>query len=56
MPTIREWLAEHPEAIIADNMIGEGYGDGWCQVEDVLDEEIRNVYYNEETHEAEIYI
>ena len=25
-------------------------------IEDALDEEIRNVYYNEETKEAEIYI
>lgn len=54
--TVREWLAAHPEAIIADNMIGEGYGDGWLSVEDALDEEVRNVYYNEETKEAEIYI
>ena len=56
MPTVREWLAQHPEAIVADNMVGEGYGDGWLKVEDALDEEIRNVYYNNKTKEAEIYI
>ena len=54
--TVREWLAAHPNAIIADDMIGEGYGDGWLKVEDCLDEEIKNVYYNEETKETEIYI
>ena len=54
--TIREWLLAHPEAIIADDMICEGYGDGWLRVEDALDEEIRSIHYNEETKEAEIYI
>ena len=54
--TVREWLAAHPEAIVADNMIGEGYGDGWLSVEDALDEEVCNAYYNEKTKEAEIYI
>ena len=54
--TVREWLLAHPEAIIVDDMIGEGFGDGWLRVEDALDEEIQNVYYNEETKEAEIYI
>jgi len=54
--TVREWLAAHPEAIIADDMIGEGYGDGWLRLEDALDEEIHNVHYNEQTKEAEIYI
>ena len=55
-PTVREWLKAHPEAIIADDMIGEGYGDGWLSVEDALDEEIRNVYYDKKTKIAEIYI
>lgn len=54
--TVREWLASHPDAIVADDMIGEGFGDGWLRIEDALDEEIRSVYYNEETKEAEIYI
>jgi hypothetical protein len=54
--TVREWLAAHPGAIVADGMIGEGYGDGWLSVEDALDEEVRNSYYNEKTKEAEIYI
>ena len=52
--TVREWLEQHPEAIVEE--IGEGYGDGWMSVEDVLDEEIRNVWYDEETKIAEIYI
>ena len=55
-PTVRELLKAHPEAIIADDMIGEGYGDGWLSVEDALDEEIRNVYYDKKTKIAEIYI
>ena len=55
-PTVREWLKAHPEAIVADGMIGEGYGDGWLSVEDALDEEIRNVYYYKKTKIAEIYI
>lgn len=55
-PTVREWLKAHPEAIVADDMIGEGYGDGWLSVEDALDEEIRNVYYDKKTKIAEIYI
>ena len=55
-PTVREWLKAHPEAIVADDMIGEGYGDGWLSVEDALDEEIRNVYYDKKTKVAEIYI
>ena len=54
--TVREWLKAHPEAIVADGMIGEGYGDGWLSVEDALDEEIRNVYYDKKTKIAEIYI
>lgn len=54
--TVRDWISSHPEAIIVDGMIGEGYGDGWLTIENALDEEIRNVYYNEATKEAEIYI
>mgnify|MGYP003292196920 CR=1 FL=1 len=54
--TVREWIQQHPNAIIADDMIGEGYGDGWLRVEDALDEEIRNVYYDKKTKIAEIYI
>ena len=52
--TVREWLEQHPQAIVEE--IGEGYGDGWLSVEDALDEEIRNVWYDEETKIAEIYI
>lgn len=52
--TVREWLEQHPEAIVEE--IGEGYGDGWMSVKDALDEEIREVWYDEKTKIAEIYI
>ena len=52
--TVREWLEQHPEATVGE--IGEGYGDGWMSVEDALDEEIRDVWYDEKTKIAEIYI
>lgn len=52
--TVREWLEQHPEAIIEE--IGEWYGDGWMPVENALDEEIRDVWYDEKTKIAEIYI
>ena len=51
---VREWLEQHPEAIVEE--IGEGYGDGWMSVKDALDEEIREVWYDEKTKIAEIYI
>lgn len=52
--TVREWLEQHPEAIVEE--IWEGYGDGWAAIEDALDEEIRDVWYDEKTKIAEIYI
>ena len=51
--TVREWLEQHPQAIVGE--IGEGYGDGWMSVKEALDEEIRKVWYDEETKIAEIY-
>lgn len=54
--TVREFLEQHPEAIIEDNLVGEGYGDGWVLVENCLDDEIQNLYFDEKTKVAEIYI
>ena len=54
MMTVREWLEQHPEAYVEE--IGVGYDDGWMPVEDVLDEEIIDVWYDEKTKIAEIYI
>ena len=54
--TVREFLENHPGVIIADNLVGEGYGDGWVPVEDCLDEEIQDYYYDAESNYAEIYI
>lgn len=57
--TVREWLEQHPQAIVEE--IGEGCGDGWLSVEDALDEENCSVWhdgvwYDRETKIAEIYI
>ena len=54
--TVREFLEQHPDAIIEDNLIGEGYGDGWIPVEDCLDDEIRSLYFDDKTKIAEIYV
>lgn len=54
--TVREFLRQHPNVTIEDNLVGEGYGDGWISVEDCLDDEIQNYYYDEERNYAEIYI
>lgn len=54
--TVREFLESHPNVTIDDNLIGEGYGDGWIHIKDCLDEEIQNLYYNEKQNYAEIYI
>ena len=52
--TVREWLEQHPEAII-EKEIWKWDGDGWMSVKEALDEEIRKVWYDEETKIAEIY-
>lgn len=54
--TVREFLRQHPNVTIEDNLVGEGHGDGWIPVEDCLDDEIQNYYYDEERNYAEIYI
>lgn len=51
---VKEWLEQHPEAYVED--VVEGYGDGRCDVMDALDEEITDVWYDEKTKIAEIYI
>lgn len=54
--TVREFLKKHPDAIIEDGLIGEGYGDGWIKIEDCLDDEIQSLYFDKKTKIAEIYV
>lgn len=45
--TIREFIENNPNVEIEDNEVMEGfYGDGWCSVEDALDEDILEVSSN----------
>lgn len=54
--TVREFLKKHPDAIIEDGLVGEGYGDGWIPVKDCLDDEIQSLYFDKKTKIAEIYV
>lgn len=54
--TVREFLNAHPNVNVDNEMIPEGYGDGWIRIEDCLDDEIQSLYYNEKQNYAEIYI
>lgn len=45
--TVREFIDNNPNVEIEDNEVMEGfYGDGWCSVEDALDEDILEVSSN----------
>lgn len=45
--TVREFIDNNPNVEIEDNQVMEGfYGDGWCSVEDALDEDILEVSPN----------
>ena len=53
---VRELLERYPNAIVEDNIIYEGYGDGCVDLELALDEEVNNYYYDENTKIIEISI
>lgn len=52
--TIREWIATNPTMVIDE--IFSNYGDSHFETEEVLDEEIVEVYYSENTNLVEIEI
>ena len=52
--TIREWIAVNPTMTI--NEVFSNYGDSHFETEEVLDEEIVEVYYSEDTNSVDIEI
>ena len=44
--SIKDWIEAHPD-YIADTDVAEGYGDGWFNLNDVLDETAFSVWYND---------
>lgn len=44
--TIRDWIEAHPDYIV-DTEVAEGYGDGWYDLDEVLDETEFRVWYND---------
>ena len=54
--TVKELLKRYPDAIIEDNIIYEGYGDGYINLELCLDEEVNHYYYDKNTKNIKIYI
>jgi hypothetical protein len=51
--SIREWIEAHPNCTI-DTDVAEGYGDGWFNLNDVLDETEFRVWYNDNYAEFSI--
>ena len=52
---IGEWLEQHPQYSYNDQVC-EGYGDGWIDIELVLDEDQFEVCVNEELLYVEFYV
>lgn len=44
--SIRNWIEAHPECTIGAE-VAEGYGDGWYDLDEVLDETKFCVWYND---------
>lgn len=53
--TIQEWIDAHPDYEV-DDTVCEGYGDGYIDIEQVLDETDFEVFIDEEEHYAEFAI
>ena len=53
--TIGEWIEQHPQYDY-DDQVCEGYGDGWIDIELMLDEDHFEVFINEDLLSAEFSV